>query len=451
MEDIGKFITGDKTISSIKHFEKGPIRDGVKGLKAQYDQLKKHLKGVLDEEDLNRLFSGDINKYLNRTFQITVNSKYRPAAEDITKVSALFMRMMKRMPENAGKSREDLKAMAKRSVDQLIERGRTEGKSTEDIVKDAATFISGEVGNIKGFLKPGEDLPKVVRQLLGETKDARSQLLDTVGDMASRVGRTDVFNNVARIGDDAGWIVTADNWQQAATRFKAKTGIDHGGLVQIISKEGMDPGMAKNLIGKWTTPEIKAAIEGETLWSDFLLKNSVYKAFLTFKGASQLSKTVLSPTTQIRNVESAAMFAMANGHFGKGASLTDSMKVVFRDVFGPDAIMNSTKLAEKAAEYRRLGVTNSNIIVREVAAQADDLLRSAEKNKKLGYTETMLKNLQDQSIMKNMTKIYQSGDDLWKIFGYEFEKSKMLNVIKNGTHIDDAEKYFREVFGIKFY
>jgi len=181
-----------------------------------------------------------------------------------------------------------------------------------------------------------------------------------------------------------------------------------------------------------------------------LLKLPGYKAFLALKGASQLSKTVLSPTTQIRNVESAAMFAMANGHFGKGASLTDSMKIVFRDVFGPDGVINSTKLAEKAAEYRRMGVTNSNIIVREVAAMTDDILRSHEKGAKVGFTETLFKKMQDQSTMKNMTKIYQSGDDLWKIYGYEFEKSKMLNNIKSGTHVDDAERYFREVFGRKF-
>ncbi len=49
-----------------------------------------------------------------------------------------------------------------------------------------------------------------------------------------------------------------------------------------------------------------------------------------------------------------------------------------------------------------------------------------------------------------MTKIYQGGDDLWKIFGYEFEKSKMLNIIKEGTHLDDADKYFREIFSRKF-
>jgi len=452
MEDMGKFLTGSTTISSIKHFPKGNIRDGVKGLKKQFDQLKKHLKGVLEPEEIDKLFRGDLNKYLSRTFEITRNSKFRVDPKDKLKVAALFMRMLRRSPEHAGKTREQMKAIAESQVDELIELGQAEGKSTEGIIKDAAEFISGEFGTTKGFLKKGEDLPKVVRQLLGETKDARAQLLDTVGDMATTIGKTDIFDNVARVGEEAGWFVPGhlvNNATEAARIFRAKTGIRRP-LVKIEASPDIKKEMAKKIIGGYTTPEIAAALKAETLWSDVLLKLPGYKAFLTFKGASQLSKTVLSPTTQIRNVESAAMFAMANGHFGKGASLTDAMKIVFRDVFGPDGAINSTKLAEKAAEYRRMGVTNSNIIVREVAAITDDLLRAHEKGAKLGHTETMLKRLQDQSIMKNMTKVYQSGDDLWKIYGYEFEKSKMLNIMKEGTYLDDAQRYFNEVFGRRF-
>tara|TARA_R100000008_G_C3587331_1_gene173559 strand:+ start:4009 stop:7728 length:3720 start_codon:yes stop_codon:yes gene_type:complete len=452
MEDIGKFLTGDRTISSIKHFPRGEIRNAVKGLKVKFDKLKKDLKNVLEPEELDSLFRGDLNRYMSRTFEITKNSKYRVAPRDKLKVAGLFMRMLRRSPEHAGKTREEIKALAEAQVDDLIELAQAEGKSTENIIRESSEFISREFGTVEGFLKPGEDLPKVIRQMLGETKDAKALLLDTVGDMASVVGKTDVFDNIARVGEDAGWFVPghlAENATDAARIFRAKTGIRRP-LVKIEPGPDINKLMGRKVIGGYTTPEIAAALRAETLWSDILLKLPGYKAFLTFKGASQLSKTVLSPTTQIRNVESASMFAMANGHFGKGASLTDSMKIVFRDVFGPDGVIDSARLAEKAAEYRRYGVTNSNIIVREVAAMTDDLLRAHEKGGKIGTTETMLKKLQDQSIMKNMTKIYQSGDDLWKIYGYEFEKSKLLNIIKNGTHIDDAERYFREVFGRRF-
>ena len=145
------------------------------------------------------------------------------------------------------------------------------------------------------------------------------------------------------------------------------------------------------------------------------------------------------------------MFAMANGHFGRGASLRDAFKLVFDDVIGPKGEIDVARLASKGEEFRRYGITNSNIITREVQALVDDIVKTTEAKGKLGRTENILKKLQDNSILANATKVYQGGDDVWKIFGYEFEKSKLLNIIKgDGQHLDDAEKYFGEVFGRRF-
>ena len=49
---------------------------------------------------------------------------------------------------------------------------------------------------------------------------------------------------------------------------------------------------------------------------------------LQFKVATQFGKTVLSPATQVRNVTSASMFPLANGHIGGRASVTESIKMV---------------------------------------------------------------------------------------------------------------------------
>jgi len=459
MEDVGKYLTGRGI--HLKHFPKGEIRRNVFNLKKQFDMLKKHLRSSgFSSDELDQLFRGDLDKYLNRTFEINTNSHFKTRPEHIKAVSNEFVKILKESPDYAGKSPKDIEALAEANVKEMINKVRSEGKDFADTIRIVSEHLEGRFGSIgRGFLKEGEDLPKVVRELLGETLDKKTHILDTVGIMAQTVGRKDIFDNVARVGEDSGWLVRAADEAEAIVEFQSKTGISPTELVKVVPDNKI---LGKNIDiidGKyaWTTPEVAAALQAETLWSDMLLKLPGYKAFLAFKGASQLSKTVLSPTTQIRNVESAAMFAMANGHFGKGASLTDSMKIVFRDVFGADGVMNSTKLAEKAAEYRRHGVTNSNIIVREVAAVTDDLLRAHEKGGKVGRTETLFKKMQDQSVMKNMTKVYQSGDDLWKIYGYEFEKSKLLNIIKSGVdekgnlkYLQNADDYFREVFGRRF-
>ena len=41
--------------------------------------------------------------------------------------------------------------------------------------------------------------------------------------------------------------------------------------------------------------------------------------------------------TQMRNITTAAMFATANGHIGKGASVADNFRILFDD------LLNKTK------------------------------------------------------------------------------------------------------------
>ena len=58
------------------------------------------------------------------------------------------------------------------------------------------------------------------------------------------------------------------------------------------------------------------------------------KSALAFKAATQMNKTVLSLMTQMRNINTASMFAMANGHVGAGASVMDNFKILFDDLIG---------------------------------------------------------------------------------------------------------------------
>ena len=447
IDDVAKYVSGEDLSKLNPNLSK--FKDSLNSLKTNFDLVKNHVKDVIDPEDLTKLFRGDIDRYLNRSFDIVNNSSFRINPKDKTKVTAMFMRMLRRRPDSVGKSFSEVKEIAESQVDELVNLGRAEGISTEDLIKKSSQFLSKEFGTIKDVLKPGEELPTKIMKLFGESRDAKAVLIDTISDLATVAGKKDTFDTLARVGEEAGWIVRADSAAEASRIFRTKTGI-RTPLVQIKASKGVNKFMADKILGKYTTPDIARALQGETLWSDFLLQSSVYKSFLAFKGASQLSKTVLSPTTQIRNVESAAMFAMANGHFGRGASLSDAMGIVFRDIFGPDGKISADMLAAKSAEYRGLGITNSNIITREIRALTDDLLRRADDGSKLNRSELLLKTLQDQSVLGNATKIYQGGDDLWKIFGYEFEKSKMLNIIKEGTHLDDADKYFREIFGRRF-
>ena len=76
-----------------------------------------------------------------------------------------------------------------------------------------------------------------------------------------------------------------------------------------------------------------AALQGVPGTLDGLLQSSAYRNILQFKVATQFGKTVLSPATQVRNVTSASMFPLANGHMGGRASVTESIKMVVDDIY----------------------------------------------------------------------------------------------------------------------
>ena len=64
---------------------------------------------------------------------------------------------------------------------------------------------------------------------------------------------------------------------------------------------------------------------------------------LLFKVATQFGKTVLSPATQVRNVTSASMFPLANGHIG-GRNRTEAIKMVADDIFGAGKVIDEEQI-----------------------------------------------------------------------------------------------------------
>ena len=70
---------------------------------------------------------------------------------------------------------------------------------------------------------------------------------------------------------------------------------------------------------------------------------------LQLKGISQFSKTVLSPVTQIRNVTTASLFALAQGNVGRGVDLGESIRTVYKG-------MSDDVLAKELLEAQELGM-----------------------------------------------------------------------------------------------
>ena len=167
---------------------------------------------------------------------------------------------------------------------------------------------------------------------------------------------------------------------------------------------------------------------------------AAYSGFLRAKGAAQYAKTVLSPITQIRNVTTAGLFAAMQGNIGRGASLGESLRLVFEN-------LSPTQMTDEFAKLQRLGVVGSQAELREI----QDLI-----SKGFGYTQSATVNglpvgrrigswVTDNPIGaffrgagKRAENLYQAGDDIWKIYNYTFERNKLGSALRNMSPQDQA-------------
>jgi len=157
----------------------------------------------------------------------------------------------------------------------------------------------------------------------------------------------------------------------------------------------------------------------------------------------KLAKTGLDPATQVRNVTSASMFPLANGHIGGRASVTESIKMVMDDIFGAGKLIDEKKFIDNLENKIRLGVIDENIVASELQAVLKDI-RAGAKVKNL---DSLLARLAESRMIKTATRIYAGGDNLWKWYGHEYVKSQMRAMYKN---VDDIAKWTQEITGRKF-
>ena len=219
---------------------------------------------------------------------------------------------------------------------------------------------------------------------------------------------------------------------------------------------------------------------------------TTYGPLLQLKGASQYVKTILSPITQVRNVTSAAMFALANGNVGRGAGVMESVDMVLRDLIDKElkikgktiidydlndevldflvdlqkrgVIGSSAQLREiqanlkKGLGYRDTGPTGeavqraaelkgiqapTSIVANEVSSNVASKLQPKAKTKGEAFVRggvNLWRGFKDTA-----EGLYKGGDDVWKIYNYQFELNKLRNartkMMNSGDPLDADIKF----------
>ena len=460
-EDLIKYVTNPSLKG--KNLFKGMDKDfkyAAAALRREMVTLKRMYSRLgLPFNEASGTIAKNMHEYLANSFKIINDSSYTVAPE----AKEAVVNMVKGMLRFDKKLLSEREAIAKQirsgertgtiddayeqllnerslaHVNKLIDLASNEKMSTAKLIRLANDKLM-DIGGVQALnrLKAGRQLPKLVERLYGKVDDPQVALTDTIMELTDTIVKTRMYDDLARIGNGK-WI-----FDSADGLVKAK-----GILTPLrqINVEG--PGysdIAKSLNGKWTIPAMKESIEnmGSVLWTDTLLGVPLVKTYLHAKSLSQITKTVLSPTTQIRNVTSAANFALAAGHIGNGASFKQAFDYIIKDVFSPTGVYDDALFRKKMQEYVEEGIVNSNMIVKEL----EFLIKDAAKSKpSIVNTDDLFKHLYENKFMEGAVDLYRSGDDIWKIYGYEFEKSLLKPGINN---LDDVIKYHKEIFGRNF-
>lgn len=175
----------------------------------------------------------------------------------------------------------------------------------------------------------------------------------------------------------------------------------------------------------------------------------VYGGMLKLKGIAQFNKTILSPITQVRNVTSASMFALAQGNVGAGASLGQSVDIIIRDLVNRKMLGADLSLTDEGLDYlvdlQRRGVIGSSAELREIQDNLRKGSNPLSKQPLEGHVltddvaDTPVGGALDKTNRRNKmyqflgkaADFYRAGDDLWKIYNFEFEIGKLKNAHTN--------------------
>ena len=143
-----------------------------------------------------------------------------------------------------------------------------------------------------------------------------------------------------------------------------------------------------------------------------------------------------------------------------GASVADNFRILFDD------LLNKTKDPKKLKETLEEALENGAIDSSTIAQELEQVIPELMGPSKI-FNKTVLNNTTSDNIMASLLtgkgtanllnpigktvnkamEAYQLGDNLWKLFGYNYVKSQLNPALKN---LDQVKQYFRDVYKYEF-
>ncbi len=328
---------------------------------------------------------------------------------------------------NKGGVNAAYKEYGKDLANKILVDGRGEGRNPLQMLK----FIGQKILRDKkyNFLRTGEELPDAIRKLLGEEKNLKASIMFTTTDAVAALAQKRAADFMAQSGLKNGWLFADE----------ASAIIKYPNAQQITDLPLLGNKMKTKLTNLWTSPEYKEMIMGSGGGFHSKVLANFYKNWiLRPKAMVQAGKTLYSPQTQVRNVTAGTLFATLSGHIGHNASLGDSIRLVLRDIFKSGRGIDESAFNTHVEKLIRLGVWDENVVASELRAVFQDIKAGTIKTE-----EEMIEHLlKKTSVTEKVARLYAGGDNVWKSYGFEFDKSMLSQGLKS---VDDVEAWFKHM------
>lgn len=386
--------------------------DYLSVIQAKIDKLTEQIKQddkytdkvkALNEIELYEKIKGNMGVYVNRSYRAFDDPKWfqKVPVDVINRAREYLIRQYKA----GGDTDADARVNAEVTLESILKED-TAYSSMESFIaesklgaKDLSTLIARK------------DISPEIRELLGEYKDPRMNFAKTATKMSRLVWNSRFLSKIKADGMGVFFFEKDDRPPGANTPIAGE------------NSKTYEP-----LNGLYTFPEVAQALQ-DSLGAEKM--EDWYEAAVKLTSMVKYGKTVLSPTTAMRNWQSAMFFAVANGHFDF-KHMKKSL-AAFREQVSQSATGDDLAYLKK---LKKLGVVYDAPYAGEMMqllsdSKIDEWLEG-RKGKVFG-TVRQINNLAQG--------FYSFGDDFWKIIGFENEKA---NFISAGLSEAEAEKMAAE-------
>ena len=459
-------VPKEKVTELVKYLDEG--RNEFNSLVDILKRTSKNAKNATSE--FQNLFNKQLSGYAGNTFKIFETKsnifngfrRYQPTDESYTAAVRVFK-------DSLGATENQ----SRQIIDNILEQAE-KIKQPKDLPEFSYTQKTMENGTPKfiersvGLAEKQAGTPaqkKALRELFGEIKDPRFTILNSMNSLSYVARTSDMFNQIllknqaVQKAGGRGFFWADEKVAEAAVN-KRKTGIEIVKMNEVLGEIDGLKGITNPISNLYTTKDIAEGIKAS---NDVLsgLQGFVrgtkemsgaekvvswfYRNLLLFpKSISQMSKTIFSIPTHIRNFMSAGAFTAANGVLFDGISNPKLLGNAFKEGIDVSALLKLGPGSSRAqAQYQdllELGVVNSQVQMGDLISLLKDTNAGSTMMGIDGPLGRLLKGL--KGIGKKFQDKYTAEDDTFKItnFVVELERLKARNAKRLGVSLDNYKK-----------